>query len=831
MNASQATHPTDQMLHAYGLGQLDSASARSVHSHLEGCPDCRRRIAKAEPGSQGPILSGIDGLTLLEGSAAEPAPPPASTLPPGLADHPNYQVLRELGQGGMGVVYLAQNTLMGRREVLKVVSAHLVNRKGVLDRFLGEIRNAARLHHPNIVTAYTAFRLGESLVLAMEYIEGLDLTRMVKARGPLPVAHAANYVQQAALGLQHAHEHGMVHRDIKPGNLMLTRQGNRALIKVLDFGLAKVQSEGPADGGLTHEGQMLGTPHFIAPEQISNARRADIRADIYSLGCTLYYLLTGGPPFDGTNLYDILQAHHSMEATPLNLARPDVPVELAALTAKMMAKEPERRFQTPADVAQALTPFFKKGNATASPPQSRAVSAPAQPSTESGGPALLARTVVEPAVPAAEWNSLIAFQPTERSQDEAPTTAAPSRRKPTWMWPAIVAASIFGFVMLGVIIMVITKRGRTTIELDNGKMIITSETTTPSKTATPSKTTTPSETTIPDKTPPSSGSDRSSIADSIPAGSRWVGWRHSALGAVQACELWITSRDETRFAGEITMMNVPSDSHVFRVKVQGNMVGDAVTFRSETKEGFEEEFTGTLMANEMRLKFSGTSRSGKPTQGEAVLVMNEVAAAKPLTSGERTLRKDALKPFGIVASWFAENDADGWITLNRDGTADATKNFKVDNQNRQTYWLAAWNLRNGKRWGWQAPEKFLGDHSDQFGGFLVYRIWTQKSDLPHTEVYARLTGGGKTIFVDGTTVGPLRADHWTTYSVRLDTTGRWVLRGRTSREDRPATNEDVQYILSHVTGLWIKGQYTNGTEGGSLHHVLFLGDPGSRQVR
>ena len=237
----------------------------------------------------------------------------------------------------------------------------MINRRGVLDRFLGEIRNAARLHHPNIVTAYSALRLGESLVLAMEYVEGLDLARLVKAHGPLPVAHACNYVHQAALGLQHAHEHGMVHRDIKPSNLMLAREGNRAVIKVLDFGLAKVKSEGPMDGTLTHEGQMLGTPDYIAPEQISDARRADIRADIYSLGCTLYYLLTGGPPFQGTSLYDILQAHHSMDAKPLNLVRPEVPVELAALVAKMMAKEPERRFQTPKEVAQALTPFFKKG--------------------------------------------------------------------------------------------------------------------------------------------------------------------------------------------------------------------------------------------------------------------------------------------------------------------------------------------------------------------------------------------------------------------------------------------------------------------------------------
>jgi serine/threonine protein kinase len=254
---------------------------------------------------------------------------------------------------------------MGRKEILKVVSGHLMNRRGILDRFLVEIRNAAQLHHPNFVTAYTALRMGESLVLAMGYVEGLDLSRLVKAKGPLPVANACNYVHQAALGLQHAHEHGMVHRDIKPSNLMLSRQGNRALVKVLDFGLAKVKSEGSMDRTLTHDGQMLGTPDFIAPEQIANARKADIRADIYSLGCTFYYVLTGGPPFQGDSLYELFQAHHSMEATPLNLARPEVPVKLAAVVAKMMAKEPERRFQEPKEVAQALKPFFKTGNVAA----------------------------------------------------------------------------------------------------------------------------------------------------------------------------------------------------------------------------------------------------------------------------------------------------------------------------------------------------------------------------------------------------------------------------------------------------------------------------------
>src|SRR5262249_50952848 len=147
------------------------------------------------------------------------------------------------GRGGMGVVYLAHNQLMGRDEVLKVMGRHIIERPGVMDRFVREIRAVAQLRHPNIVSAYTAFRSAESLIFAMEYVEGLDLARMVKARGPMPVANASNYIQQAALGLQHAHEKGMVHRDIKPSNLMLSRYGDRAQIKVLDFGLAKASRE------------------------------------------------------------------------------------------------------------------------------------------------------------------------------------------------------------------------------------------------------------------------------------------------------------------------------------------------------------------------------------------------------------------------------------------------------------------------------------------------------------------------------------------------------------------------------------------------------------
>ncbi len=264
---------------------------------------------------------------------ATPIPPPAGTVPQAgpspaavatgsaVFQVPGYEVLGELGRGGMGVVYLAKNVLMDRREVLKIVNKALLDRPGVLERFLREIRSAAMLNHNNVVKAYSAVQAGESIVFAMEYVDGEDLNKVVQRQGPLPIAYACHYVSQAALGLQHAHEHHMVHRDIKPHNLILSRQVKKHVVKVLDFGLAKAKREGEAATDLTGEGAMMGTPAYMAPEQARDAASADIRADVYSLGCTLYFLLTGAPPFTGRSFFEVLQAHVSTEATPLHQSR------------------------------------------------------------------------------------------------------------------------------------------------------------------------------------------------------------------------------------------------------------------------------------------------------------------------------------------------------------------------------------------------------------------------------------------------------------------------------------------------------------------------------
>jgi formylglycine-generating enzyme required for sulfatase activity len=227
--------------------------------------------------------------------------------------------------------------------------------------------------------AYAVLEVGDLLVFAMEHVEGEDLARLVKVRGPLPVLNACYYAQQVAAGLQQAFEKGMVHRDIKPSNLLLARQGKRHVVKIIDFGLARVarETEGTVHD-LTRTGQLLGTPEYIAPEQAEDATRADIRADIYSLGCTLYFLLTGKPPFQARSLLGLLQAHQTTEATALDQLRPDVPAQLREVVAKMMAKDPAQRYQKPVEVAQALAPFVKAGPRTL-PPAEGARDTPARP--------------------------------------------------------------------------------------------------------------------------------------------------------------------------------------------------------------------------------------------------------------------------------------------------------------------------------------------------------------------------------------------------------------------------------------------------------------------
>lgn len=274
-------------------------------------------------------------------------------IPEFLANHPRYRVERWLASGGMGSIYFAEHRVLQRPVALKVINPDLLADASAIDRFAREARTAARLGHPNVVLVYDAETAGGGHFLVMEYVAGTDLARMVAKSGPLPIELACDYVRQAAAGLQHAHDHGMVHRDITPRNLMLTEQGQ---VKILDFGLAYFVSETGAAERL-EPARLLGTMDFMAPEQAADSHAADIRADIYGLGCTLYFLLAGQPPFPGSSLREKLRAHAEDAPLPIRDLRDDVPQELAEVLDRMLAKLPADRFQMPRQVAAALAPF------------------------------------------------------------------------------------------------------------------------------------------------------------------------------------------------------------------------------------------------------------------------------------------------------------------------------------------------------------------------------------------------------------------------------------------------------------------------------------------
>jgi serine/threonine protein kinase len=275
-----------------------------------------------------------------------------------------YELLEWLGAGGMGEVYRARHVRLGKEFALKVLLPRWAGREEVLARFVREVRAAGRVEHPNLVAAVYAGEADGTPYLVMELLRGEDLAARVCRSGPLPVREACEAVRQAALGLQAAHETGLVHRDVKPGNLFRTRTG---LVKVLDLGLAALR-DGGGPAGLTEADAYIGTPDYSAPEQILDSRSADARADVYALGCTLFHLLAGRPPFGDrhhTTLATKRQGHLSEPPPGLPSVRPEVPAALAALVARMLAKDPRDRPQTAAEVAAALAPF---AGDTGSPP-------------------------------------------------------------------------------------------------------------------------------------------------------------------------------------------------------------------------------------------------------------------------------------------------------------------------------------------------------------------------------------------------------------------------------------------------------------------------------
>jgi eukaryotic-like serine/threonine-protein kinase len=365
--APLATCPSDDLLLAFIPGELPTVEASSISAHLEACPACQSRLTTLRQRSHG---TNVEPTSL-----PAPTEPPAPALPvAGGSDAPTtfwpqtrqrmpqqigqYKLIKQIGRGGMGLVFLARHVRLGRTVAIKLLPGLRQSDKSAIVRLQREIAAAGRVQHENIVFATDANEEDGIDYLVMEHIAGIDVGRLVAALGPLPCPAACEIIRQAALGLAHIQSCGLVHRDLKPSNLMLAEDG---VVKILDLGLAMLR-EGHlgSDDSATQTGYLLGTADYVSPEQLHDPHDADVRSDLYSLGCTFYKLLTGQAPFGGSehsSLAKKLDAHRFDAPPSIHALREDVPADVERLISRLLAKERSERIQDPAELAALLAPL------------------------------------------------------------------------------------------------------------------------------------------------------------------------------------------------------------------------------------------------------------------------------------------------------------------------------------------------------------------------------------------------------------------------------------------------------------------------------------------
>ena len=358
--------PSDEQLLALIPGDLAPELASSVTAHLETCVSCQSRLTTLRHRSRTAPLEPTTPPPRLDRRPSDPpaAGPDAPTIylpqPPLRVPERigQYKLLKLIGRGGMGLVYLAQHVKLGRTVAIKLLPGLHLSDKSAIVRLQREIAAAGRVQHPNIVFATDANEEDGIDYLVMEYIDGVDIGRLVAVLGPLPCPAACEIIRQAALGLAHIHACGLVHRDLKPSNLMLASDG---VVKILDLGLARLREGQPADDdSQTQTGYLLGTADYVSPEQLHDPHDADVRSDLYSLGCTFFKLLAGQAPYSGTDGGSIgkkLDAHRYAAIPSIRSLRPDVPEEVDAVLSRLLAKEPGDRIQQPSELAELLAPL------------------------------------------------------------------------------------------------------------------------------------------------------------------------------------------------------------------------------------------------------------------------------------------------------------------------------------------------------------------------------------------------------------------------------------------------------------------------------------------
>jgi serine/threonine protein kinase len=352
------------------LQRLECGSGHSWDHPVEGLvPEDLRQICPVCIGARKNVVSNPTRLASAPSVEETQAVEPLSIA--------GFEILEVITRGGMGIVYKARQHGLNRIIALKVIAPERMGHAETLKRFKREVQAAALLSHPNIVTVYQTDLQGNHPYLAMEYVAGIDLHNLVAKGGPVAQADACNYILQAARGLQHAFERGLVHRDIKPSNLMVTpspldrvpaRGSPERRVKILDMGLARVDEPMEA-GELTRAGFFLGTPAFASPEQTENPSKADIRSDLYSLGGTLYFLLTGEPPFPDCNIMEKLRRQLTRPAPSVASRLPEAWPVLDAVVRQLLACNPDERFQTPAELVATLEKALR--DPTASLPRAK----------------------------------------------------------------------------------------------------------------------------------------------------------------------------------------------------------------------------------------------------------------------------------------------------------------------------------------------------------------------------------------------------------------------------------------------------------------------------
>lgn len=353
---------------AYLRGDITDEQAEAAEKHLADCEDCQAIAEKLDSSSDrlidilrktpsdSPYLNDMEyQRSVIRGKSICRAPRRRSKL--ALPHRLGEYRLEKLIDGNMGDVYEAVQSGLERVVAVKLLSPAALTDDSAVRRFQREMKAVGQLVHPNIVRAYDAREIDGQHLLAMELVDGFDLAKAGKRHGRLPIPDACEIARRAALALQCAHDEGLVHRDVKPSNLMLTRDGE---VKLLDLGLARFCVPQPGDDDLTHSGMLMGTLPYMAPEQIRNPNQADSRADIYGLGCTLYKLLSDRSPFEAERyaaIPDLMNAHLHKPVPPIRKLRPEVPKGLANVIDRMLAKKPDDRYATAAEAAKALEPF------------------------------------------------------------------------------------------------------------------------------------------------------------------------------------------------------------------------------------------------------------------------------------------------------------------------------------------------------------------------------------------------------------------------------------------------------------------------------------------